>query len=316
MAGRGRAPSSTTTSSDLENSSRESQISSVIDQWEVQYSRFISNSSCTRKRTHPSLSPYQNRRLTDGTWISATVASLKLEYRRPSTGASCAVIVVVIRSQVLEEHCVTLMNFSWPQVSCVSGFPERGCRSVLVSYKDGVGQASICMILSMSFLQKFALRFSTIHDSGTFMAIVKEIMESGKIKLIGSPVSKSKMSSQDEVISFDGPAHRNEVDQKWKAAEVNSTQVMLPSSKLDKVQDSESPEKIIDYEPANAMPVLPPSFSQLMKNCYPAVTEEKPMELEGDLKTQFMRYLERTSFTDLLATVEDVISVLDGDIEL
>ncbi|CAA0833123.1 Unknown protein [Striga hermonthica] len=308
MAGRGRVPSSTTTTtttSDLENSSRESQISAVINQWEVQYSRFLSNSSCTGKRTHPSLSPF--RRLTGGTWISATAASLKLEYRRPFTGACGAVIVVVIRSEVLEEHCITLMNFSWPQVSCGPGFPERGCRSVFVSYKDGVGQ-----------LQKFALLFSTIHDSGTFMATVKEIMESGKTKLIESPVSKSKMSSQDEVASFDVPAHRNEVDQMWKAAEVNSnsTQVMLPSSKLDKVQDSESQEKIVAYEPDNAMPVLPPSFSQLMKNCYPAVSEEKPIELEGDIKTQFMRYLERTSFTDLLATVEDVIGVLDGDIEL
>ncbi|GER56020.1 poor homologous synapsis 1 [Striga asiatica] len=311
MAGQRRALPST--SSDSENTPRKSQISSAIDQWEVQYSRFVCNSSCTNSRTHPSLSPIPKHRA--GTWISAAAASLKLEYRRSSDGACDAVIVVSIPHHVLvsakitsvelaEEHYVTKMNFSWPQVSCISGFPARGSRSVFLSYKDGVGQASICLstlIEMCDFMQKFALRFSAIHDSEAFMALVKEIMERVKTELLSGPVFESNISSKHE---------------KWKASKVNSSQVMLLSSKLNQAKDSESLERIVDNEAAEAVPVLPSSFSQLMKNCCPAVSEEKPKELQGDPKIQFMKYLEGTSFTDLLATVEDVIAVLEGDMAL
>ena len=37
------------------------------------------------------------------------------------------------------------LHFSWPQVSCVAGFPARGIRAVFVSYRDQVGEAS-CLI--------------------------------------------------------------------------------------------------------------------------------------------------------------------------
>ncbi|CAA0818388.1 poor homologous synapsis 1 [Striga hermonthica] len=296
MAGQRRALPSTI--SDSANTPRQSQISSAIDQWEVQYSRFVCNSSCTNSRTHPSLSPIPKHRA--GTWISAAAAaSLKLEYRRSSLGACDAVIVVSIRHHVLvsakitsveelavlcrflEEHYVTKMNFSWPQVSCMSGFPARGSRSVLLSYKDGVGQ-----------MQKFSLRFSTIHDSEAFMTLVKEIMESRKTELLAGPVFESSVSSQHEVISSNEPAHRHNMDKKWKSSNVSSSQVMLLSSILNKAQDSESLERIGGNEAAEAVPVLPPSFSPLMKNCCPAVSE------------------------DLLATVEDVIAVLEGDMVL
>lgn len=41
-----------------------------------------------------------------------------------------------------EEHHVSKLHFSWPQVSCVSGFPIRGIRSVFVRYRDHAGEAS------------------------------------------------------------------------------------------------------------------------------------------------------------------------------
>lgn len=88
---------------------------------------------------------------------------------------------------------------------------------------------------------------------------------------------------------------------------------MLPSSELNAAQYSVTHEGIGDHEAAEAMSVFPPSFTQLMKNCHPAVSEgclpssiasyetvyfiavltvnylraAKPTE-SGDLKTQFM----------------------------
>lgn len=45
-----------------------------------------------------------------------------------------------------EEHYISRLHFAWPQVSCVSGFPTRGARSVFVSYKDRAGQAKTLSI--------------------------------------------------------------------------------------------------------------------------------------------------------------------------
>ncbi|GER42931.1 poor homologous synapsis 1, partial [Striga asiatica] len=81
-----------------------------------------------------------------------------------------------------DEHYVTKMNFSWPQVPCISGFPARGSR-------------------------KICSRFSINHDSEAFMALVKEVMESQKIELPAGPVFKSNMSSKHEVTSSNEPAH-------------------------------------------------------------------------------------------------------------
>lgn len=48
-----------------------------------------------------------------------------------------------------EEHFISKLLFSWPQVSCVSGFPARGSRVVFVSYKDCVSQVGCSMFLGV-----------------------------------------------------------------------------------------------------------------------------------------------------------------------
>ncbi|KAK6116541.1 hypothetical protein DH2020_049647 [Rehmannia glutinosa] len=288
-----------TNSSELENHAHSSEISAVIDQWQVQYSRFINYSSFTFRRTHPSLSPVAKNRLLRGTWMSS---SAKLTYQKSSTGLVDAVISVSLRSRVLEEHYISKMHFSWPQVSCVSGFPARGSKAVFVSYKDDT--------------QKFALRFSTNNETEKFMNLVKEILENGSPRLLLGPAYNSELESQAEVTSSDGPTQRAEVDWQWKTSVDSGTQLMPPSSELNAAQDSVSDERIGDHEAAGEMSVFPPSFTQLLKNCHPAVSEAKPTESGDDLKTQFMQYLEGTSFKELLATVEDVVSVLGEDIVL
>ncbi|KAL0408579.1 UNVERIFIED_CONTAM: protein POOR HOMOLOGOUS SYNAPSIS 1 [Sesamum radiatum] len=151
----------TTTNLELETPTQSSQSFAVIDQWQVQYARFINYRSSTLRRTHPSLTPIAKSRLRRGTWMSTVSGCLKLIYEQSSTGWDDAVLVLSLGSRVLvqmlylvvpsskvlvlliqEEHYISKMHFSWPQVSCLSGFPARGSRAVLVSYRDGFGQAS------------------------------------------------------------------------------------------------------------------------------------------------------------------------------
>ncbi|KAK4423867.1 protein POOR HOMOLOGOUS SYNAPSIS 1 [Sesamum alatum] len=309
----GSAETTTTTNVELESPAQSSQSFAVIDQRKVQYARFINYNSCTLRRTHPSLTPLAKSRLRRGTWMSTVAGSLKLIYERSSNGGDDAVLELSLGSRVLvqilylvvserkvlvlliqEEHYISKMHFSWPQVSCVSGFPARGSRAVLI--------------------EKFALRFFTIYETEKFMNLVKEILGNGHPKLLQCPEFYSELSSQAEVIPSDVPTCRTEVDCQCTASVDNQPE--LRSSELNATQDSEPYETIRDYEAANTVSVFPPSFTELLKNCLPSVSEaEKPTESEGDLKTQFMRYLEGTSFKELLATVENVVSELGDDIE-
>lgn len=56
-----------------------------------------------------------------------------------------------------EEHFISKLLFSWPQVSCVSGFPAKGSRVVFVSYKDCAGQ--VCCSLFLRFVLISVLKY-------------------------------------------------------------------------------------------------------------------------------------------------------------
>ncbi|EYU22521.1 hypothetical protein MIMGU_mgv1a025053mg [Erythranthe guttata] len=283
-----------TNKSESENPAQNPQISATIDQWEVQYGRFVNFSSSTVRLTHPSLA-IPKIRLGRGIWISAAAASLKLNYQQSFNGLYDASIVISLRSRVLvsleirsnertnerlEEHYISRVCFSWPQVSCVSGFPAKGSKVVLVSYKDGVGQK-----------QKFALRFSDIYEAEKFMNLVKEILENGNRPLLECPEYNCVLSSEAEVISSDGPTYRIEGDLQSTTSVDHSTQPIIPSPEPYLIQYSSSHEMIEDYEDSEAMSAFPPSFTQLLKNCHPEVSQE------------------------LLANVENIVSEL-GDVEM
>lgn len=82
-----------------------SQISPVIDQWQIQYARFINYSSSNFSRTQSSLSPLaavQKQRLRSGAWISSSsfTACVKLVSDR-SNGFSDAILFLSLRVKVL-----------------------------------------------------------------------------------------------------------------------------------------------------------------------------------------------------------------------
>ncbi|KAL2484510.1 poor-like proteinous synapsis 1 [Abeliophyllum distichum] len=198
-----------------------------------------------------------------------------------------------------EEHYISKLQFSWPQVSCVSGFPPRGSRAVFVSYKDGVGQ-----------IQKFAFRFLTNFEAEHFMNVL-EILDSAKLQ--GLPCD-SDLSYQADSVPSVGPAYRPEENWQYTTSADTSTHFIPP---IDKAQDSNPQESSQNVADEEIPPAFPPSFTSLMMNCYPAANEAKPAETEEvDLKTQIMQYLEGSSFKDILATVENVINELGDDIML
>jgi hypothetical protein len=103
-----------------------------------------------------------------------------------------------------EEHYVSILNFSWPQVACVTECPVRGSRVVFVSFCDRSKQAcflaipnailtndvvvvvifsyGMCLHIKLTKLyipliflqiQKFAVRFPHLGDAESFLNSVK-----------------------------------------------------------------------------------------------------------------------------------------------
>ncbi|KAF0904956.1 hypothetical protein E2562_039139 [Oryza meyeriana var. granulata] len=97
-----------------------------------------------------------------GTWLPAA-SPAALSISRPSHSFAVPVLTVSIGDVVFEEHFVSILSFSWPQVTCVTQCPISGSRVVFVSFCDKSKQ-----------IQKFALRFPHLSDAGSFLNCVKE----------------------------------------------------------------------------------------------------------------------------------------------
>nr|GEV69627.1 hypothetical protein [Tanacetum cinerariifolium] len=162
----------------------------TVDTWQVQYARFF-NCPPTSSAHHPSLVPQMKR--IKGTWLSLSLDS----------ECDFATIVMHLMTQTLridsvscnrnesfqEEHDISKLNFTWPHVACLSGFPARGSKVVFMSYKDRVGQ-----------IHKFAVRFATLYETERFINSVKEFFGHEKIDGSMSGISITRTSSQSEII--------------------------------------------------------------------------------------------------------------------
>ncbi|XP_051203453.1 protein POOR HOMOLOGOUS SYNAPSIS 1 isoform X1 [Lolium perenne] len=142
-----------------------------------------------------------------GAWLpAATPASLRVS--RPSQASAVPVLTVSIGDVVFEEHFVSILNFSWPQITCMSEFPVTGSRVVFASFCDKYKQ-----------VQKFALRFPLFSDAESFLNYVKEclgdtmdIIPSGSDYACEDSSVSEYISSNELQHSFEEPAsdHRTE----------------------------------------------------------------------------------------------------------
>ncbi|KAG5604711.1 hypothetical protein H5410_026203 [Solanum commersonii] len=289
-------------------------IATVTNHWEVQYARFIvcPASPHSSHSSLISLSSIGRKYGKRGKWISsASIVSLKLRTNSfdPNGGfilvvSLCdrnlrnaeaimnrfkCIVETIEGGPMLEEHYISRLMFSWPQVSCVSGFPARGSRAILVSYRDSVGQ-----------IQKFILRFLTIYEIENFMNVLKGKLDNANPQPLPCAEFDSAISSQSEFNPLDGASHRD--NKGWIcAASGDSTPHYMPLTLAPEFsQDSRKEEMKLSCEADEFLSAFPPSFTSFLKNCCPeidkGVAAQSSMTKEVDLKDQIAKYLEDSSF--------------------
>ncbi|OWM76101.1 protein POOR HOMOLOGOUS SYNAPSIS 1 isoform X1 [Punica granatum] len=274
--------------------------------WEVHFSRFLIHRTPPPSSTCPDLVPRRSsctsgktiRRI--GTWLSSTSpASLQLI---DCGSEGDAILAVYLGEKRMEEHFISKLHFTWPQVTCVSGFPARGSRVVLVSYRDCADE-----------VQKFALRFGTNCEAEAFTnALIESMCNMNSAAEIDPPIPPlaSEIVSHSEFVSSSTPPHRcqEEVD-------------AAPAAKLEPEaqQCGNHQETLHNHNAEVSLAAYPPSFTTLLTSCQSEagkVTAQPTSSKEERIRSQIMMYMEDSAFQDMLITVEKVIEELGGDLAL
>ncbi|KAL2344377.1 hypothetical protein Fmac_005662 [Flemingia macrophylla] len=284
---------------------------SAREEWEICFGRFIpypilsSPSSAELLPLPPRLRNLPPR----GNWISSSsVAFLRLSRLLPSflSHPMSNVFANLYISQ--EEHYVSKLHFTWPQVSCVSEYPARGIRTVLVTYTDSLGQ-----------IQKFAMRFPSIYEAESFMDVLKEILKDDKDPEPLNTDFGSEISSQSEFMSSNNHSHSRACEELIYMTPVDN---YIPQLPLHATNVGEQPSGFQEkgttpgHNFEGLLPALPPSFAALLMDCSENNHAQPTVSEEIDLKSQIVRYMEDSSFQDMLVKVEKVINELGGDMSL
>ncbi|KAM3189416.1 hypothetical protein ACQJBY_064027 [Aegilops geniculata] len=180
-------------------------------EWEVEFARYFASPLRDTSTPPPLPGVRYVTSATDcrpGAWLpAATPAALRVS--RSSHPSAAPVLIVSVVGVVFEEHFVSILNFSWPQLTCGGQCPGSGSRVVFVSFCDKSKQ-----------IQKFALRFPQLGDVESFLNCVKEclgdtmdITSSGCDYICEDSSSRSEYIASNELPhSFEEPAsdHRTE----------------------------------------------------------------------------------------------------------
>ncbi|KAI4314373.1 hypothetical protein L6164_027287 [Bauhinia variegata] len=292
------------------NGIENSLVNNIRDQWEVHFARFfpypsITNSSCSSDLVP--LGARSKNRCSKGNWMSSSsIAFLRL-IRNHSN--SDIILTVFFSGKVLEEHYVSKLHFSWPQVSCVSGFPARGIKTILVSYRDSMGE-----------VQKFALKFASIFEAQSFINALKEILkvESGPDPEPLNTDFGSEISSQSGFMSSNKHYHQPYGELSNMTPSDTYTPQMPPilRSEGERHTGTQEKETTLVHKFDGILPALPPGFNSLLMDCSENSYAQPIDSKENDLKSQIAKYMEDSSFQDMLVTVEKVISEIGGDMSL
>ncbi|XP_071694103.1 protein POOR HOMOLOGOUS SYNAPSIS 1-like [Rutidosis leptorrhynchoides] len=296
---------------------------SIEEHWEVQYARhFNFPSRSSSAGLHPSLThPVKKFK---GTWLSSVTALADLKLLTATTDHShtlpSIILTVNLLGNVIEEHYISNLHFTWPQITCMSGYPPRGSKSVFISYRDQVGQ-----------IQKFAVRFHSVEETESFVNCIKEVFGYEKSDSSMSAISKSKTPYQSEILR----GSLEDLDQITSTADYSQdvyrplipewspqtspadtyNQPVDPSENHDSGENSTSQETTLtqDFQKLSA---FPPSFTSLLTGCYPVNEQatQKTVTDEVNLKKEILKYLEDSSFQDILSKVQEVMSEFEDDL--
>ncbi|CAL9214457.1 unnamed protein product [Arabidopsis halleri] len=330
------------------------EASSEIYRWMIGFARFVHYPSTLSQC--PGLRPLGSREVyhsPHGTWLSASSSTLSLQMF-DEVNRSDVILSVKLGEKVLEEHYISKLNFTWPQMSCVSGFPSRGSRAIFVTYTDSANK-----------IQKFALRFSTCDAALDFVEALKE-----KFKVL-EEARNQRNETRCEVVSFQSDYNpSNAIIPRATQKEPNMVKPinsyvpeMQPRIEYEaQNQKSETRSEVsfqTDYNPSNEIfpraieeepnmvrffdsyvpemqprpeyetgralypsqstlnqiPNLPPSFTSLLSGCFPDSTldaGQTTVKQDPDLKSQILKYMEDSSFQDMLQKVERIIDEIGG----
>ncbi|KAK3132379.1 hypothetical protein QOZ80_6AG0520550 [Eleusine coracana subsp. coracana] len=218
--------------------------------WDVEYARYFAT-----PRRGPSTPPPPGLRYVSrgklryqGTWLPAsTPAALCIS--QPSLPSAVPVLTVSIGGVAFEEHFISILNFSWPQVTCVTQCPIRGSRVVFMSFCDKSKQ-----------IQKFAVRFPQLSDAESFLNCVKEcsvetmdIIPSGSDYMCEDSSTSEYIASNGLQLSYEGPASDHFIEAPALSYQEESEQPVL--------------EPLIAGNIDNIYSGFPPSFSQMLTTC-------------------------------------------------
>ncbi|KAL7608295.1 protein POOR HOMOLOGOUS SYNAPSIS 1 [Lactuca sativa] len=295
----------------------------IGNHWEVQYARFFKRPSLSSAAGaggyHPSLVPQVKR--SKGSWISSftSLANLKLltSTNDNSDISRSIILTVTLVDNVIEEHYISKLHFTWPHVSCLPGYPPRGSKIVFMSYKDHAGD-----------IQKFALRFLTSDETERFMNFIKDIFGHEKIDRSTPDIPESKTPSQSEIVPSLQPVDRDakrkivlglcspnslskKSTQEWSP--ISSSPAYRPTLDWSPIgsnaetifsQSSNPIEATLSQDVQEKLSAFPPSFTSLLT----MATTQEILSEDVVLKNEIMKYLEDSSFQVMLSKVQKVVT--------
>uniref|UniRef100_A0A803M774 Poor homologous synapsis 1 PH domain-containing protein n=1 Tax=Chenopodium quinoa TaxID=63459 RepID=A0A803M774_CHEQI len=273
-------------------------------QWKVQYGRCFTYPSSYHSKitaittsTSSFLSPLK-RSPFKPVWITSSGFSIVSLHPSSDASSSADSILTVSLQGTIEEHFISKLQFVWPQVSCLSGFPTRGSLVVFASYVDCSDEK-----------QKFAMRFSGVPEVQDFITSLQDIL-SNKIPNRPSTVDAiSAISFQSEFV----PAYRPDTSSMMTPGYDSN-----PSKNLhNEYEESQTQNTVADSQ--NSVEALPPRFTSLVSSCSVEHEQDKlalalaPGPRNFDLKAQISKYMQDASFLDMVSKVNEVITELGDD---
>ncbi|KAJ4808971.1 hypothetical protein LUZ62_021537 [Rhynchospora pubera] len=263
---------------------------SVKGQWQVEYSRFFTVPSGRAPIVRSQ--PLHKSNRSKGTWLPCnTTASLSVALAPIPGGSTAHVLSLSLGDDLIEEHVLYNLLFSWPQVSCVPECPIRGSRAVFVSFKDSSAQ-----------IQKFAVRFSKSSIAEEFLKCVKECskemlgMSSGNGLTYDSPESKNvpckfqymrKKTREFDETNREDPVAKDHVPEEGAPQSAGYTNYTYTSQQG--VDDNTGPlEPLMTCDNIDSLfSDFPPSFTDLLTNCSSSANHAGDIILAGESSSSY-----------------------------
>ncbi|XP_021654850.2 protein POOR HOMOLOGOUS SYNAPSIS 1 isoform X2 [Hevea brasiliensis] len=195
----------------------------------------------------------------------------------------------------------------------ISSHSPNASLQLLNYYSSSDAILSVCFCDKM-LIQKFALRFSVISEAERFINALKDILKEVSENELLNGDSPSEISSRSVFMSTNEPSSRACEEESSVMAPDQTYSPQLPSS-LNYDVGQESQETQPSHKSEVTSCALPPSFASFLTNCCSEIKKDASQHSSSediDLKSQIARYMEDSSFQEMLFKVEKVISEI-GD---